>query len=51
MLNIVDQMFQYCEIPEDGQQYFFNDSIENKKIILSTGISLTIFSSITSLSY
>ncbi|PMC33241.1 hypothetical protein CJ221_03260 [Lactobacillus gasseri] len=35
MLNIVDQMFQYCEIPEDGQQYFFNDSIENKKIIVS----------------
>lgn len=35
MINDVEQMFKYCEISEDGQQYFFKDSIENQKIMLA----------------
>ena len=31
----IDQMFKYCEIPEDGKQYFFEDSNENRKIMLA----------------
>lgn len=35
MLNDAEQMFKYCEISEDGQKYFFNDSIENQTIMLA----------------
>ena len=31
MINDVEQMFKYCEISEDGQQYFFKDSIWKSK--------------------
>lgn len=30
-----EKMFKYCEIPEDGQQYFFGDSNENRRIMLA----------------
>lgn len=33
MLDDIEQMFKYCEIPKDGQHYFFNDTIENQQIM------------------
>lgn len=33
MQDDIEQMFKYCEIPKDGQHYFFNDTIENQQIM------------------
>lgn len=35
MINDVEQMFKYCEISEDGQQYFLKIQYENQKIMLA----------------